>query len=325
MLVTGATGFVGQALVKRLLAEGHQVFALVRRFSDVLASNVEQIVVSDLVDLTLSVASSDTEVEQTTVQLKSHLQQADVVVHAAARAHVLSRSGDNSIDEFRRVNTDATLYLANLAANAGVKRFVYISTIGVNGAVSHGSPFSELDVPAPHNDYALSKWEAEKGLNHLTTEAAMEVVIIRPPLVYGLDAPGNFRTLLKWVQSGLPLPLGRTGNSRAFVALTNFVDFILLTITHPKAANETFLISDGKDISTTQLLRSVASALKVPSRLFSLPRRFISLLASLTGKKTMFEQLWGTLEIDISKARNQLGWQPHITIDQELDMSKYIS
>lgn len=318
VLVTGATGFVGQALVTRLLADGHQVLALVRNVSKTLAESVKQIVIGDLADWAES--SSDALNRQRTAQLKSHLQHVDVVVHAAARAHVAGRSGDGSLDEFRRVNTVATLYLAHLAAEAGVKRFIYLSTIGVNGAVTHNSPFTERDTPAPHNNYALSKWEAEKGLRQVASEMAMPVVIIRPPLVYGLDAPANFRTLLKWVKRRAPLPLGRTKNHRAFIALSNLVDFVVLTMKHPAAANETFLISDGQDISTTKLLQVVAAALNVPIRLYSLPRGIMAFLMPLVGRKAMFEQLWCSLEIDSGKARTLLDWQPVVTMSEELQI-----
>jgi nucleoside-diphosphate-sugar epimerase len=216
------------------------------------------------------------------------------------------------------VNTDATLYLARLAAEAGVKRFIYLSTIGVNGAVTHNRPFSERDTPAPHNDYALSKWEAEKGLRQLASEMAMQVVIIRPPLVYGLDAPANFQRLLKWVKRGVPLPLGRTANLRAFVALSNLVDFIVVTMSHQAAANETFLISDGQDISTTSLLKVVATVLNVPLRLYFLPRGLMAFLMALLGRKAMFEQLWCSLEIDSGKARTLLDWQPVVSMSEEL-------
>jgi nucleoside-diphosphate-sugar epimerase len=321
VLVTGATGFVGQALIAGLLEDGHHVLALMRRVTNTLPVGVEQLITRDCADWAEPESRADAESRQSIAQLKRHLQDVDVIVHAAARAHVLNRSESNALDEFSRVNTDATLYLAHLAAEAGVKRFIYISTIGVNGSVTNNRPFTERDVPAPHNAYAMSKWAAEQGLTKVANEAPMEVVIIRPPLVYGLDAPGNFRTLLAWVKRGVPLPLGRTDNRRAFIARTNLVDFILLAMIHPKAANETFLISDGEDVSTTHLLESVAAALKVPSRLFFLPRGLMSFFARLFGRRAMFEQLWGSLEIDSSKARRLLGWQPLVTILEELDKS----
>lgn len=333
-LVTGATGFVGSALISKLVSDGIEVEAAVRRFSNALPDNIDQVVIGDLADLntealdsrllkTHEVCSEDEHLkdgyrDSLRENLKDRLKKVDVVIHTAARVHVMREFKKDSLNEFRKINTQATLQLARIAADAGVKRFIFISTIGVNGAFTNGRQFSEQDEPAPHNNYALSKWEAEQGLQQLAKETGMEVVIIRPPLIYGSGAPGNFRTLVKWVKTGLPLPFAKINNRRSFLALDNLISFITLTLTHPKAANMTFLVADDPKLSTTTLLEAVASAFDVPPRLFYLPASLFYLISKLVRREHVFKQLWGTLEVDTFRARTLLGWQASVTLDQQL-------
>ena len=220
---------------------------------------------------------------------------------------------------FRAVNVDGTLNLARHAVQAGVKRFVFISSIGVNGSqTAVGKPFSEIDKSKPHNAYALSKWEAEQGLLRIAAETGLEVVIVRPPLVYGCKAPGNFGSIARAVQRGWPLPLGAVHNQRSLVALDNLVDFIVTCITHTQAANQTFLVSDGQDLSTTELVRGMAQAAGVPARLLPVPVWALQAGAALLGKGDAVQSLCGNLQVDISKARTLLGWLPPVSVEEGL-------
>jgi len=219
--------------------------------------------------------------------------------------------------EYRRVNVDGALNLARQAATAGVKRFIFISSIGVNGNINT-RPFTEGDTPNPAELYAQSKWEAEQGLWEIQRETGMELVIIRPPLVYGPNAPGNFGSLMRWVEKGVPLPLGAIHNQRSLVALDNLVDLIIACIDHPAAANQVFLAGDGQDLSTTELLRGVARAMGKSSRLIPVPSSLLMLGATLLGKKAVAQRLLGSLRVDISKARNVLGWEPPISVEEGL-------
>jgi len=229
---------------------------------------------------------------------------------------------DTAIDPltaFRTVNAAGTLNLARQAAEAGVTRFVFVSSVGVNGShTALDKPFSEVDKPNPHNAYALSKWEAEQGLLRIADETGLEVVIIRPPLVYGCNAPGNFGSLMRPVQRGWPLPLGAVHNQRSLVALDNLVDFIITCISHPQAAKQTFLVSDGQDLSTTELVRGMAQAAGVLARLLPVPVWALQAGATLLGKGDVVQRLCGNLQVDISKARNLLGWVPPISVDEGL-------
>jgi len=224
----------------------------------------------------------------------------------------------NPLDEFRRVNVQGTLNLARQAAKSGVYRFVFISSVGVNGAATLKKPFTEEDQAQPHSLYAQSKYEAELGLKALATETGMEVVIIRPPLVYGPGAPGNFGSLMRWLQRGIPLPLGAIHNQRSLVALDNLIDLIVTCIDHPGAANQTFLVSDGEDVSTTELLRRMGRAMNCPARLVPVPAGFLKTAAALLGKRDMAQRLCGSLQVDIRKTREMLGWRPPLTLDQGL-------
>ena len=300
-LVTGATGFVGRAVCAELAQRKHDLHRAVRclagprgRFFQV--GNIDS-----------------------TTNWSGALEHVDAVVHLAARVHIVHEGAENPLKEFRKVNVAGTEHLARAAAATGIKRFAYVSSIGVNGAQTvQGTSFSEADQPNPHNDYALSKWEAEQGLLRIAAETGMEVVIIRPPLVYGPDAPGNFGSLMRWLKRGVPLPLGAIHNRRSVVALDNLVDLIVSCLTHPAAANQTFLVSDGEDVSTTELLHRMGLAMGCPARLVPLPPSLLKLAAAMVGKQDMAQRLCSSLQVDIAKARDLLGWHPLLSLDQGL-------
>jgi len=305
VLITGATGLVGHAVTQRLSdLKSVEVTVLVRSYARTLADKVEQIQFEGL-----GVNLSYTNV----------FKGIDVVIHAAARVHVMSDAAGGPLVEFRKINVDGTLNLAKQAAQAGVKRFVFISSIKVNGeSTSDKKPFSPDDDYIPDDPYGLSKYEAEQALLKLVKGTGMEVVIIRPPLIYGPGVKANFATMMRWVNKGVPLPLGAVHNKRSLLALDNLVDFILLCSTHPKAANEVFLISDGEDVSTTELLSKVAYALEKQPWLIPIPVGFMTFIARILGKKDVANRLFGSLQVDSSKARNLLGWKPVITMDEQL-------
>jgi nucleoside-diphosphate-sugar epimerase len=241
----------------------------------------------------------------------------NVIIHAAARAHIVRDEVADPLEEYRKINVRGTLNLARQAALCGVQRFIFISSIGVNGNISQ-QPFTENDTSAPVDFYAQSKWEAEQGLWSIHRETGLEIVIIRPPLVYGPDAPGNFGALMKWVKKGVPLPLGSIHNKRTFVALDNLVDLVITCIEHPVAANQVFLAGDGEDLSTSDLLRGVAAAMGRPSRLVPIPSGLLLLAATILGKKAVSQRLFGSLQVDISKARDLLGWNPPLNVEEGL-------
>jgi nucleoside-diphosphate-sugar epimerase len=300
VLVTGGQGFVGKALATSALSKGFKVRVSSRQPSTAQQSGLEYTQVGDL-DLTTDWSAS--------------LQGVDVVVHCAGRAHVMNDTVSDPLVAFRTVNLNGTLNLAQQAVKAGVKRFVFISSIGVNGSqTTVGKHFSEADQPKPHNAYALSKWEAEQGLLRIAAETGLDVVIIRPPLVYGCNAPGNFASLMRAVQKGWTLPLGAVHNQRSLVALDNLVDFIVTCTTHPQAANQTFLVSDGQDLSTTELVRGMAQAAGVNVRLLPMPVWALQAGATLLGKGDAVQRLCGNLQVDISKARTLLGWVPPVSV-----------
>ena len=220
---------------------------------------------------------------------------------------------------YRVVNTEGTINLARQAAAAGVRRFVFISSVKVNGEeTSPGQPFTEEDEPAPLDPYGISKLEAEQGLRDLATATGMEVVIIRPPLVYGPGVKANFLTMMRWLNKGVPLPFGALDNRRSLVALDNLVDFIITCIDHPAAAKQTFLVADGEDLSTTELLRRVGRAMGKPVRLIPVPMGLLQAGARLLGKQEMARRLCGSLQVDITKARTLLGWKPPVAVDEGL-------
>ncbi len=309
ILITGATGFVGKALVQRLLSdyELRRLVVAVRRDGLSWPEQVLPIVTRDL--------------NQTT-DWSIALKGVEVVVHCAARVHVMKDTETDPLTAFRAVNLQGTLNLACQAAAVGVKRFVFVSSVKVNGeSTLPGRAFTETDIFNTQDAYGQSKYEAEQGLLQVSADTGMELVIIRPPLVYGPGVKANFAALMRVVQRGWPLPLGALQNKRSLVALDNLVDFILTCINNPLAANQTFFVSDGQDLSTTDLVRGIARAAAVPARLLPVPVWALHTGASLLGKGDMMKRLCSNLQVDISKARSLLGWVPPVTVDEGLRRS----
>ena len=304
LLITGVSGFVGHAFLNKVIAEGQYSTAIVVRKKLESYPLLEQIIIDDLAHADWSTALVDT----------------DIVVHIAGRAHVLKETEADALQAFRKVNVEATLALAKQALAKGVKRFVFISSIGVNGQHTT-KPFTELDKPNPEADYAISKYEAEQALQKLVENTAMELVVIRPPLVYGAEVKANFLSLLKWVRRGVPLPLGCVKNKRSFVSITNLVDLMYKVLEHPKAANQLFLVADNEQVSTPQLLKSVAHYMDKKIVLVPIPVSLLKLAARLAGKQHMAMQLCDSLQVDIAKAKKLLDWEPPITFDQAIQQT----
>ncbi len=248
------------------------------------------------------------------------LRSVDQVVHLAARVHVMNDKSRNPLAEFRQVNVESTANLARQAAAAGVRRFVYLSSIKVNGEFTQeGHPFTADDAPAQEDPYGVSKHEAEQALRHIAAGTGMEVVIIRPPLVYGPGVKANFESMMRWLARGVPLPLAAVSeNRRSLVALENLVDLIVTCLSHSAAANQTFLVSDGEDLSTAGLLRRIGAALGQPARLFYVPPSLLKLGAQAVNKPGIYQRLCGSLQLDIAKTRELLGWTPPVSVDEGL-------
>lgn len=308
VLVSGASGFIGSALCPHLVALAHEVVPAVRQPSGIVS---ERIVCDE-------------------VSWKAALKGCDSVIHLAARVHVMQDLERDSLQAYRANNVDATIKLATLAVAAGVRRFVFMSTIKVNGEETvPGLSFRPDDPPNPKDPYAISKWEAEQGLLEIAQRTGLEVVIIRPPLVYGPRVKGNFASMIKWVKNGVPLPLGAVTNHRSMIALENLVSFTALCAdidASPNAKGQVFLVSDGEAVSTAELLRRVAKAYRCSNRLFSVPVGLIRLAARCAGKSSLADRLLGSLTIDDSKARQMLGWYPPVSMDEQLKkMAQYDS
>ena len=302
-LLTGATGFVGESLVKSLTKTSNSLVSIGRRPSE--------------------------NIDFYSVDFESHfnvqeaLNNVDVVLHCAARAHVMNDLEADPLSLYQKINSEATLRLAKQAAKAGVKRFVFLSTIKVNGDITIlNKPFNESISIAPVDYYAVSKYEAELGLIAISKKVDMEIVIIRSPLVYGPRVKGNFSSVVNLVKKNILLPLGSiVTNKRSLIGIENLVNFILFCADYkktPQAANETFLISDGEDVSTAELFKRVAKACGKKNRLFSFPVSLLRLGARLLSKQDMADRLLGSLQVDSSKARELLGWKPVLTMQEQL-------
>lgn len=305
--VTGAAGFIGGALVKALSARDLPVRGLVRSrnsLSCCSATNVENFIVGDIH------AGTD---------WSPGLSGVDGVIHCAARAHIMRETASNALAAYRAVNVAGTRHLAEQAAALGVKRLVYLSSVGVNGKNTEaGSRFAHHDKPLPEDAYGISKWEAEQALWEVSARTGLEVVIVRPPLVYGPGAKGNFRRLLRLAASGAPLPFGAIRNQRSLAGLGNLVDLLIRCVDHSAAAGQTFLVSDHHDLSTPALIRRLARALGKSPRLLPVPPSILRLAGKITGRAAEVERLIGSLQVDITHTREVLGWTPPVSVDEGL-------
>ena len=310
ILVTGATGFIGSALIKYLTNfPDFSVVGMVRSLKDISCSSG--------IEFRLGEIGSE---NRSTINLSD----IDVIIHTAGRAHVLNDNSANPIEEFRRVNTYGTLDLARLAGASGVKRFIFLSSIKVNGESTYlDSPFSKDSIEDPRDAYGVSKYEAEIGLRKMSLETELEVTIIRPPLVYGPGVKGNFSTLIKLISIGSPLPLASvTNNRRSMVGIDNLSSMIAACVRHPKAANQTFLISDRDDLSTSTLLRLLGASIGRPAVLFKCPVVILNLIAKLFFVKAKAQRIIGTLQVDISHTCSHLDWEPPFSVEQGMKKLK---
>jgi nucleoside-diphosphate-sugar epimerase len=310
ILITGANGFIGNSLTRAMIDNSFAVICAVRN----LSSNIQSM--SDSIELhQIGCIDRNTNWQHA-------LNGVDTIVHCAGRAHVMKEEAVDPLAIYREVNVHGTVRLANQAAIAGVKRFVFLSSIKVNGEITpDGVPFSELSLPEPSDAYGLSKLEAESALFKISSLTGMEVVVIRPSLVYGPGIKGNFLNLIRLVQSGLPLPFGALNNKRSFVALENLISFIVLCsnrILSPLAANNVFLVSDNEDTSTTNLIRKIADAGQFSCRLLPIPESILRASAAIIGKHDISQRLFGNLQVDTMKAITLLGWKPEINMDEQL-------
>jgi nucleoside-diphosphate-sugar epimerase len=302
-LITGASGFVGRPLCAELLARGYAVRAAVRNAA-IAPENIAVSVVGEIDGET---------------RWAGALNGIDVVIHLAARVHVMHENADDPLAEFRRVNTEGTEHLARSAAANGVRRLVYVSSIKVNGEeTSDGYSYSEKDIPAPLDPYGSSKWEAEQLLQRTAQETGMEIVIVRPPLVYGAGVKGNFVQMMRVLAHGLPLPLASVRNKRDLVYAGNLVDALIVCATHPAAAGSTYLVSDGEPVSTPELLERLAQALGVTAHTFRFSPALLKLAGRLVGRSAQIERLLGSLQVDSGKIRRELNWTPPYSLQQGL-------
>ncbi len=308
ILISGATGFIGRALSLSLLEAGYVVRGAVRASSRIPRREISHS--ADLEWVVLHDQSTDLETQQA-------LHGVQAVIHLAAKVHSKVGDMDDPLSEYRQVNTDWTERLARAAAGQGVRRFVYMSSIKVNGEQSQ-MPFTEQDSPNPQDPYSVSKWEAERALATVSSQTGLEIVVIRSPLVYGPGVGGNFLQLLKFVRKGIPLPLARVENRRSLIYRGNLVDALILCAWDARAAGRTYLVSDGEDLSTPDLIRRLAKALALPSCLWSAPLSALRCLGQVVGKKTMLERLLGSLQVDSARIMRELDWHPPYFVDHGL-------
>lgn len=304
ILLTGASGFVGSAIQQRIVADGqHCLTIAVRRAVDP-PSAVRVVPVTDL--------TADTD-------WSSALQGVDIVIHSAARVHVMNETSADPLAEFRKVNVDGTLALARQAVEAGVKRFVFVSSVKVSGEeTTHKRVYTADDVAYPCDPYGISKYEAEQALLKLAKKTGLEVSIVRPVLVYGPGVKANFLSMMKWIKLGVPLPFGAIHNKRSLVALDNLVDLILTCTEHPAAVNQVFFASDGNDLSTTQMIQQLGVAFGKPVRLLPVPMSWLNLIFTALGKKGLSQRLCGSLQVDITKNKKLLGWAPPVSVEDAM-------
>lgn len=304
VLVVGASGFVGGHLVRRLAADGIPFRAAVHRNRAGLPAGIDVVENVDLegpFDWTTAIAGCDT------------------VAQLGARVHVMRESSANALEAYRRVNVDGTLSLARQAAAAGVRRFVFLSSVKVCGEfTAPDAPFVETATPRPQDAYGLSKLEAERGLFELGRASGMQIVILRPPLIYGPGVRANFLSMMRWLRRGVPLPLGRIENRRSLIGVGNMVDLICTGLQHPGAAGEVFMASDGEDLSTPELLKRLAEALDTKARLLPIPASLLGGVAALAGQRALAQRLCLSLCVDSRKAHKTLDWKPPFSVDQEL-------
>lgn len=303
VLLTGSTGFIGRHLCFKIFQDKNKFVTAIYRNNQPLKA-----------DNTVQILSIDARTEWADV-----LRDQEVVIHAAARTHIMNDESFDTLSEYRRVNVDGTLNLARQAADTGVKRFIYISSIKVNGESTQPSkPFRFDNPPSPQDTYGVSKAEAETGLRKIGAETGMEIVIIRPPLVYGKGVKGNFASLVKLALKRVPLPLGGINNKRSMVSVQNLVDLIFTCIDHPNAANQIFLVSDDKDVSTSDLLRCLGVAANKPARLINFPAGVMRFIAKLFFEGSAVNRLIDSLQVDITHTKNTLNWSPTLTLEEGL-------
>ncbi|MFY1020285.1 UDP-glucose 4-epimerase family protein [Ectopseudomonas khazarica] len=305
VLLTGASGFVGRAVQARLLADGlHRLRCAQRKAPVAPLAGVEYCLAPSL---------------EAEADWSQALADVDAVIHCAARVHVMHEQAADPLAEFRRANVEGTLRLAQQAVAAGVRRFVFVSSIKVNGEQTlPGQAYRADDVSDATDPYGISKREAEDELLALAAETGLEVVIVRPPLIYGPGVKANFLSMMRWLQRGVPLPFGAIGNRRSLVALDNLVDLLVVCLTHPAASGQRFLVCDGEDLSTTELLRRLSTALGRTARLLPVPQALIEWAAILLGRRQLNQRLCGSLQINMDKTRERLGWAPPLSVDQAL-------
>lgn len=302
ILVTGANGFIGKALVEHLATNRRSVRAMTRSPLGCSHRKVECAVADLSDDKGLNLACADV----------------SCVIHLAGRAHIIKERVTSPLEAFREVNVNGTVALIQASARSGVSRFVFVSSIGVNGDRTDSRPFSENSVPEPCTDYARSKYEAEQALISCCEQAGIEWVIVRPPMVIDSNAPGNFARLLRLVDRGVPMPFGQDCNQRSVVSLLNLVSLLERCAEHPLAAGEVFLAADGDDVSTREIISSLAHGMGRPARLFPVPVRTLGATCRLLGRQRLFNQLFGSLQIDSTKAQRVLGWMPRESTHEAL-------